>query len=382
VGFGSFVSGAWHATENFFDPDTSVPAGTDPAQIYQWFHHGPGTGSYQNAASALQPAVGSMKNYRNYLNQAQQALSAGWSGPAADAAQQSFGPINTSAQSVAAHADSLHTHLAAQISQFNDTKGKVVNVPTTPPSGPGLVDYIGMATPVGAAGVVSADISVANYQSDAHGNQQAYQGYQGPTNTQSAGLPQGEGQKQPPSNNPPVTAPPSGNQVQLSGNAPGAYGSQGHGQLPNRSGNYPGANGMQPGSGANPNWPGLGQNNANGLGNSGTSAQGYAAPSVAPAPGAGHAGGFGPSGGSPSGGAAMGGFGGGYGPTGGSGASASPAGGMGAGAAGARGMGSPRMGGGRRQADKEHKTAGYLQENDPDAIFGTDQKTVPPVIGG
>jgi hypothetical protein len=42
------------------------------------------------------------------------------------------------------------------------------------------------------------------------------------------------------------------------------------------------------------------------------------------------------------------------------------------------------MGGGRGakgEEDKEHKTADYLQEADPDAIFGTDQMTVSPVIG-
>jgi len=42
------------------------------------------------------------------------------------------------------------------------------------------------------------------------------------------------------------------------------------------------------------------------------------------------------------------------------------------------------MGGGRGakgEEDKEHKTAEYLQEADPDAIFGTDQMTVTPVIG-
>lgn len=37
--------------------------------------------------------------------------------------------------------------------------------------------------------------------------------------------------------------------------------------------------------------------------------------------------------------------------------------------------------GGRREEDKEHKSAQYLQENDPDALFGTDEMTAPPVIG-
>ncbi len=37
--------------------------------------------------------------------------------------------------------------------------------------------------------------------------------------------------------------------------------------------------------------------------------------------------------------------------------------------------------GGRREEDKEHKAAQYLQEADPDALFGTDEMTAPPVIG-
>jgi len=40
-------------------------------------------------------------------------------------------------------------------------------------------------------------------------------------------------------------------------------------------------------------------------------------------------------------------------------------------------------GAGRGQGgeDIEHKVASYLVEPDPDDVFGTDQKTAPPVIG-
>jgi hypothetical protein len=43
-------------------------------------------------------------------------------------------------------------------------------------------------------------------------------------------------------------------------------------------------------------------------------------------------------------------------------------------------MGAPGRGA-NGEDDKEHKTAEYLQEADPDALFGSDQQTVPPVIG-
>jgi hypothetical protein len=57
-----------------------------------------------------------------------------------------------------------------------------------------------------------------------------------------------------------------------------------------------------------------------------------------------------------------------------------------AGAAGGRGgagAGGGMGGGGRGKGedDDEHTTASYLQEADPEAIFGTDQITAPPVIG-
>jgi hypothetical protein len=61
---------------------------------------------------------------------------------------------------------------------------------------------------------------------------------------------------------------------------------------------------------------------------------------------------------------------------------------MGQGTAGARGAsgagGAPMMGGGGRgrgQDDQEHKRPSWLVESD-EGIFGTDEKTVPPVIGG
>lgn len=50
------------------------------------------------------------------------------------------------------------------------------------------------------------------------------------------------------------------------------------------------------------------------------------------------------------------------------GASGAPAGGMGAGR-------------GKRGEDSEHKRADYLLESDPEGLFGSDEKTIPPVIG-
>jgi len=43
------------------------------------------------------------------------------------------------------------------------------------------------------------------------------------------------------------------------------------------------------------------------------------------------------------------------------------------------GMGGGR--GGKGVEDGEHKRASFLLEPDPNAFFGTDEKTAPPVIG-
>ena len=53
-------------------------------------------------------------------------------------------------------------------------------------------------------------------------------------------------------------------------------------------------------------------------------------------------------------------------------------------AAGRSGAMGPTGAGGRRgegEEDDEHQRPDFLIEADPDAIFGTDQRTSPPVIG-
>ncbi|MDI5978525.1 hypothetical protein [Amycolatopsis magusensis] len=102
--------------------------------------------------------------------------------------------------------------------------------------------------------------------------------------------------------------------------------------------------------------------------------------------GAGGGGGFGPGGGGAGAGAS-------------SGAGMAKPGGVGAAEAAGRGMGGPGGGAGARGAgmgggmggaggrggqgeeDQEHTRPAYLLEGDPDEIFGTDQRTAPPVIG-
>lgn len=135
----------------------------------------------------------------------------------------------------------------------------------------------------------------------------------------------------------------------------------------------------------------------------GTGAAGYTPTSSAPlsAPGLGGGGApvhSGPAAGAGGFGSAFGNFGG---PGGGAGGPGSGAGGQGqggrgggpagavppAGAAGrpgaGRGMGAGAPGGkGRKEEDEEHERPAFLVEGDPDATFGSDEMTAPPVIGG
>lgn len=135
-----------------------------------------------------------------------------------------------------------------------------------------------------------------------------------------------------------------------------------------------GGGGNTPGIGAMP-MPGMVPGGAGGA--SGGGAGGF---------GRGGAGGFGPGGGSGAAGA---------GPGAGSGAGARPGGMPGGGmpggagaaaAAGRGGMGAAPMGagagrGGQGGEDEEHQRPTYLVEGDPDEVFGTNERTAPPVIG-
>ncbi|CAM4183610.1 hypothetical protein KIPE111705_43995 [Kibdelosporangium persicum] len=141
------------------------------------------------------------------------------------------------------------------------------------------------------------------------------------------------------------------------------------------SGYNPGNNMPTNFGGGNPNPFTAGPTAAGGGGGFGNAFGGGFGPGGAPRPG----GGFGPLGSGTAAGAGAG-----------AGAASPGAGGMGGArpgaAAGRGGMPGGGMGGagGRGQGgeDEEHQRPSYLVEPDPDATFGTDQMTAPPVIGG
>ncbi|AXB45558.1 PPE domain-containing protein [Amycolatopsis albispora] len=149
--------------------------------------------------------------------------------------------------------------------------------------------------------------------------------------------------------------------------------------------------GYQPPRLNKPSWPGipgLGPGNPGGFGPRGGGAGGdFGAGAFGPGggiPSAGSAGGSGSGGGAGAPGAGAGVGAGGLPGAGGPAAPGGAQGGQGAGARGGMGSGGGGGGGGGRGQggeDAEHRRASYLEEADPDAIFGTDERTAPPVIG-
>ncbi|HEY0804313.1 MAG TPA: hypothetical protein VGD84_04585, partial [Pseudonocardiaceae bacterium] len=165
------------------------------------------------------------------------------------------------------------------------------------------------------------------------------------------------------------------------GGGPGSPGFPGTGTGPGGTGGPGGGFGMPPvgGFGA-PGFGGGGSGSGGagrGAGFGGTGGSGY---------GGGKGGGFGPGGsaataGDPNSSSA--------GARSAAGAAAAEESALGRGIAGTRGAGQPGMGGpmgagggGRGKDDEEHKRPSFLVEADPDSIFGTDERTAPPVIGG
>ena len=157
-------------------------------------------------------------------------------------------------------------------------------------------------------------------------------------------------------------------------NIPGGIGTGSSGYTPTPS-TVPNLPGNPPGGGLHPSTPGAGSGGFGaGFGSFGPGGGGAAGGGGASGPGQA---GRGPGG---SGGPGRGpGAGGGPGGLGEHAGGAGRAGGAGAGRGGA-GMGGGGAGG-RKEEDDEHERPSYLVEADPDATFGTDEVTAPPVIG-
>ncbi|MGH3630385.1 MAG: hypothetical protein ACRDRL_23450, partial [Sciscionella sp.] len=184
------VSDAANAVKEAWDlnfADGSMPSGTNPAQIYSWFHDGPGTPSYQGAQQNLVGLAASHGAVAEHVTAAHRALGSGWSGSAAEAARGATAPLAPRFSAMQQGASTAHGSVGDQVGTFGTTKNKVVQVPAKPPSGGGLST---LTSPVSMVMGISSDANVAAYQANTHTNQDAYQGYQGQTSPQSGELPE------------------------------------------------------------------------------------------------------------------------------------------------------------------------------------------------
>lgn len=183
---GQAVNSGVDVAEGVIFADGSLPAGTNPADIYSWFHDGPGTAGYERVAATLGALEVAFADYTAEIQAARRSLEAGWRGVAAEQSIGSFQPLLDSSAKLERHATNAGRSTAGQIVSFNDTKYRVVPVPAQPPTGPGMRQF----TEPFAPDNLTADTAVAGYQLATYNNQDAYGGYQSQTTPQGGALPQ------------------------------------------------------------------------------------------------------------------------------------------------------------------------------------------------
>ncbi|MYW92200.1 hypothetical protein G3I59_16725 [Amycolatopsis rubida] len=335
-----------------------------------------------------------------------------WQGGGATAAQAGAHPLKTWLEDSVSNLSKSHTFLNTQAECFHTVKGKVQSLPKDPPSA-GFLD--------GLNPMSDKDDEINKYNDNSKANVQAYTNYFNASGQNASKLPQysawqGNNLSNGPDGPGKFGGGPSGGPGGFSGGPGGGGGSFSPPKVDTPKFDPNGPNGPHtnvptpsgPGQFNDPNGPGhyTGPNDS-------TSTSGWTPPTTDPSkfspstfgPGGG-ASQFGPGGGGGGAGTGAGtgagaafgpgAFGGaGFGPGGsGSGAAAGGAGagagaggmsgmrGGAAGKAGAAGMGGMGAGakGGKGQEDEEHQTK-YLVEEDANELFGSDQMTVPPVIG-
>ena len=183
---GQAVDSAVDVAEGIIFADGSLPAGVNPADIYSWFHDGPGTPGYERARDVLGTLGSRFPDYTTEIRAARDEVAAGWIGLAAEQSVRSFQPLLDASAKLERHATNAEHAVSGQITSFNDTKNRVVPVPAQPPSGPGMNQF----TQPFAPDNLTADAAVAGYQLATYNNQDAYGGYQGQTTPQGRTLPQ------------------------------------------------------------------------------------------------------------------------------------------------------------------------------------------------
>jgi hypothetical protein len=135
------------------------PAGVNPADVYSWFHDGPGLGEYQHAREILDELVA---GFAEYVELARNTT------------------LLAAAEALLRHATIASDTLAGQLITFNDAKIRV-----RPARLPSVAEF----TRPFASDEHSADAVVAGYRHVARENQNAYAEYQAHTAAQGKALP-------------------------------------------------------------------------------------------------------------------------------------------------------------------------------------------------
>ncbi|WP_328605450.1 DUF1269 domain-containing protein [Amycolatopsis sp. NBC_00345] len=346
------------------------------------------------------------------IDQLNKNMDAAWQGGGATAAQAGAHPLGIWLDASAGNLQKSHTYLNTQVESFGTVHKSVQEIAKDPPSA-GFLDGVNPFS--------DKDDQINKYNEVGKANVQAYTNYYNASGTNAGGLPQYQAWTGNNLSNPPGGGGkfPGGPGSGGGGGFNGAGGGGGGGSFtPPNIGNTPPKFDTKVPTGNLPNGPGhIGDPTSNlptgyTPGSDTTSASSYVPPSLDPSsfgpgggssfgPGGGGGGGFGPGGGGAGSGSGIGGmagfgpggFGGGGAMTGAGGGAGVGEGGAGgirggaagggtAGRAGASGMGGMGGGGkgGKGPGDEDHETK-YLVEEDPNELFGSDELTVPPVIG-
>ncbi|MBC6446789.1 hypothetical protein [Actinokineospora xionganensis] len=407
-------------------------------QIFENFHAGRGPGQLNEAADIIRQVEADYEMWAADVRELTAKMEAAWSGDAGGAARRGAGPLVVEHELARPELTTAQDLTIRQVDSYDQAKNSVQPIPNQPEK-PGFWDNV---TSFGGASD-DYESQMRNYNGANDQNVQVMRQYEDSSNYNASGMPQSYGNLTPDQSeivigSEPKTPPPDDGKTPRQWEPPRVNGTDTGGTNSNTP---PGSWNTQPSQTTTPNgWtpppstlpgqPPVGTPPVNTPPNvgpgypppggwpPGTLPPGSRPPGSQP-PGSRPPGGGGPrvgpgSGGTggPGSGQGMrgGGGGGGFGPggsgSGGTGAGGGPrsgamggSGGMfgggdhhanqgrgGAGAGGRGGGGMPMGGGGgaggRGEDDLEHQSPSYLVENDPDAIFGTDEITAPPVIGG
>ncbi|RCW39968.1 PPE family protein [Halopolyspora algeriensis] len=156
------------------------PEGVNGHRIYVWFHHGPGTGSLDDAVDGWHRVSDKHTEVGDAVNSAMGKLHTSWDGEAATAAQHAARPLRDAADTASACAKQAGAALEAQSFGFNEAKKNITDVPADPPT---------MNPLAGGMGAVDHYREVQSYTAEQQANQAALQSYGSQTGNNSGSVP-------------------------------------------------------------------------------------------------------------------------------------------------------------------------------------------------